>query len=300
MREEIKQFIEKRPEVKGAYGYGSGVFKQSGYTQKDKPQIDLILVVEDLKKWHLENIKLNKNDYSMIGNLFFHYAPISKIKGLTGVAYLSNIKEDGKIYKYGTIEEKDLELYLNNWKSFYLPGRFQKAILPIIESQKITVANQNNREKVLLTALLTLSDEKHKLIDVYTQICGLSYLGDTRMKFAENPRKVLNIVEGSFNSLKEIYGTSNQYFKTNRKEEVSIDYPKIMNDIDKLPECLLEYLGDVISTKDLKKIREKILEYFTELNKKESSMQTVKGIYTNGVVRSISYASQKVLKKIKK
>ena len=35
------------------------MFKQSGYTNKDKPQIDLILVVDDLKKWHLENMKLN-------------------------------------------------------------------------------------------------------------------------------------------------------------------------------------------------------------------------------------------------
>ncbi len=299
MKDEIKEFIEKRPKVKGAYGYGSGVFKQSGYTKKDKPQVDLILVVDDLKQWHLKNMKMNRKDYSLIGRLFFCYASISKIKGLTGIAYLSNIKENGKIYKYGTIEEKDLEFYLNTWKSFYLPGRFQKAVLPIIESKKITIANQKNRESVLFTALLTLPEGKHQLIDVYTQICGLSYLGDTRMKFAENPRKVLNIVEGSFDSLKKIYGTSNDYFKPT-KEFVSIDDAKMIHDINKLPKYLLEYLDDVLATKDISIIRKKILEYFTELNKKESSLQTVKGIYTNGIVRSISYASQKILKKIKK
>lgn len=300
MIEEMKRFIEKRPEVKGAYGYGSGVFKQSGYSKKDKPQIDLIFAIDDLKKWHLENMKLNPKDYSFMGKIFFKNAPIAKLKGTTGIVYLSNIYEDGKVYKYGTIEEKDLENYLNTWESFYLPGRFQKAILPVIESKKITEANEKNRASVLLTALLTLPEDRHQLIDIYTQICGLSYLGDTRMKFAENPRKVLNIVEGSFDSLKEIYGTNNQYFKTNKQDEVTINNKKIMQDIDLLPECLIKYLGDDIYSNDKEIISMKILEYFTELNKKESSMQTIKGLYSNGFTRSIQYASQKVLKKIKK
>jgi translocator assembly and maintenance protein 41 len=297
--EKIKKFIEKRPKVKAAYGYGSGVFKQTGYTDKDKPQIDLILVVDDLKKWHLENMKLNPKDYSFIGKLFFKYASISKLKGLTGITYLSNILEMGSVYKYGTIEEKDLVNYLNTWESFYLPGRFQKRLLPIIESKKITTMNLKNRESVLFTALLTLPKDKNKLIDIYTQICGLSYLGDTRMKFAENPRKVLNIVEGSFDSFKDIYGTSNDYFKIDKNDNVIIDYSKLKKDIDKLPKCLLEYLGN-IEKQDLSITREKILEYFTLLNKKESSKQTIKGIFTNGIVRSIKYASKKVLKKIKK
>lgn len=299
--EKIKKFINKRPKLKGAYGYGSGVFKQSGYTDKDKPQIDMIFVVDDLKKWHLENIKLNPKDYSLTAKLYFKSASVSKLKGNTGIVYLSNILEDGSIYKYGTIEEKDLERYLDTWESFYLPGRFQKTILPIIESKKIAKINGKNRESALFTALLTLPDkeEKYKLIDVYTQICGLSYLGDTRMKFAENPRKVLNIVEGSYDIFKDIYKIENAYFKTNKKDEITVDYDKLMKDINKLPKCLLDYLGD-LEKLDRNSIREKILAYFTELNKNESSKQTIKGLYSNGLVRSINYASKKVLKKIKK
>ena len=120
------------------------------------------------------------------------------------------------------------------------------------------------------------------------------------MKFAENPRKVLNIVEGSYDKFKEIYGTSNSYFKTNKKEEITIDYEKLMKDIRKLPKCLLEYLKEDIKNNDINVIREKILMYFTELNKKESSKQTQKGLYSNGLIRSINYASKKVMKKIKK
>ena len=297
--DKIKKFIEKRPKVKGVYGYGSGVFKQSGYTDRDKPQIDMIFIVDDLKKWHLKNIRLNPKDYSFTAKLYFKNASISKLKGNTGIVYLSNIVEEGSVYKYGTIEEKDLEKYLQNWESFYLPGRFQKMVLPIIESDKITKMNEKNRESALFTALLTLPEDKNKLIDIYTQICGLSYLGDTRMKFAENPRKVLNIVEGSYDIFKNIYGTNNSYFKTNKKDEVTIDYAKLMKDIDKLPKSLLEYLEEDIENQNRDSIREKILTYFTELNKKESSKQTIKGLYSNGIIRSIKYASQKVLKKIK-
>lgn len=295
----IKAFVLKRPKVKAAYGYGSGVFKQTGYTDADKPQIDLILVVKDLKKWHLENMKKNPKDYSFIGKIFYKYASITNLKGKTGVTYLSNIEEDGNVYKYGTIEESDLLNYLDTWESFYIPGRFQKRILPIIESQNISDINQKNRENVLFTALLTLPNDKNQLIDVYTQICGLSYLGDTRMKFAENPRKVLNIVEGSYNSFLEIYGDGNDYFKINKKGEVKVNREKLLSDIDKLPSCLCQYLKKNIENYNIETIKEQILEYFTRLNQLESSKQTVKGLWTNGIVRSLKYAFQKILKKIK-
>lgn len=295
----LEEFISKRPKVKAAYGYGSGVFKQTGYTEKDKPQIDLILVVRDLKQWHLENMRKNPHDYSFMGKLYYKYASINSLKGKTGITYLSNIEENGSVYKFGTIEEKDLLKYLNTWESFYIPGRFQKRILPIIESEKISDMNQKNRENVLLTALLTLPDSKNNLIDVYTQICGLSYLGDTRMKFAENPRKVLNIVEGSYDSFLEIYGKGNSYFTVNKKNEVKIDYKKLLSDIHKLPICLYQYLEKNIEEYNIEEVRKKILAYFTELNKLESSKQTIKGLWTNGPVRSIQYAFQKVLKKIK-
>lgn len=295
---EIEKFIKKRPDVKAAYGYGSGIFKQSGYTDKDKPQIDLILVVDNLKDWHLKNIKLNPKDYSFTGKVFFKNASESKLKGNTGITYLSNIEENNLVFKYGTIELKDLEKYLTTWESFYLPGRFQKSVYPVVENKSLAKKIDINRQKALYTALLTLPDDKNNLIDIYVQICGLSYLGDTRMKFAENPRKVLNIVEGSLDKFKEIYKTENEYFKIDKNNEIVINYNKLYSDINKLPSSLLEYLGDDIKDKEV--VKEKILAYFTELNKEESTKQTIKGIYTNGIVRSVKYASKKVLKKIKK
>lgn len=299
--EQIKSFIEKRPKVQGAYGYGSGIFRQSGYTTKDRPQIDLILVVDDLKEWHKENMMRNPHDYSFIGKLFFKYASIDRIKGCTGIVYLSNIMQNGLVYKYGTIEESDLLSHLEKWDSFYVPGRFQKRILTVVENQVITKSNDENRKNVMCTALLTLPVDKNRLIDVYTQICGLSYLGDTRMKFAENPRKVLNIVEGSYDSFEEIYPLANPYCVLNDDGTISIDRVKLLEEIHNLPDSLVEYVCDTISDDgDLIVIQNKILEYFTNINKKESIRQTFKGLCTNGIVRSIKYASKKIIKKIKK
>ncbi len=297
---EFQKFIQKRPTVKAAYGYGSGVFQQSGYQKNDHPQIDFIFVVEDLKKWHFENMKRNPKDYSWFGKLFFRYASISKLKGRTGITYLSNILENGNLYKYGTIEEKDFMRYLETWESFYVPGRFQKTILPLVENQKIKAYNQKNREQVLKVALLTLPVEKEKkLVDVYTQICGLSYFGDTRMRFAENPKKVSNIVAGSFEKYHDIYGEKNSYFHLDQKGEIVIDYPLLMQNLSSLPSSLRKELEEENVTQDLEQVQQKILFYFTKLNKKESMQQTIKGIFTNGPVRSIQYAFQKIKKKWK-
>ena len=91
MKEQILDFLSCRPKVIAAYGDGSGVFKQAGYSSKDKPQLDLILIVDDVKEWHLENIKKNPKDYSFIGKMYFKLTRKSKLIGKTGVSYLSNI-----------------------------------------------------------------------------------------------------------------------------------------------------------------------------------------------------------------
>ena len=294
----ISEFVEKRPKCYASFGYGSGIFKQSGYTSKDKPQLDLIIVVDNLKKWHLENMKINKKDYSFIGKLFFKYAKISKLKGNTGITYVSNIKENGNIYKYGTIEKKDLLEYLENWNSFYLPGRFQKIVYPINSNEELDKKIEENRRNALLLAAFLNNKEETTKKDIFVTLCGLSYLGDTRMKFAENPRKVLNIVEGSYDEFIKIYEFDNKYFNLDN-DKVIVDFDNIKKDLKLLPSGLINYLGKDINKED-DIIRKKILSYFTQLNKKESSKQTIKGIYTNGICRSLIYASKKVMKKLKK
>lgn len=59
----------KLPPILYGFGYGSGVIPQAGYLySKDKyPLIDLILVVDNLSRWHKENLIENPKFYT--GNL---------------------------------------------------------------------------------------------------------------------------------------------------------------------------------------------------------------------------------------
>ena len=230
----IKSFINKRPKVVAAFGYGSGIFKQSGYTSKDKPQIDLIFVVEDIRKWHIENMKVNKKDYSFTGRNFFKHGSISKLKGNTGITYVSNILENGNVFKYGTIEENDLKDYLLTWRSFYLPGRFQKTIYPIVEANELNNIIVKNRDNALLLASYLVNSDTVTKKDLLVILCGLSYLGDTRMKFAENPRKVLNIVEGSYDKFLELYDFNKPYL-TLKDDYLIIDKSLVKKELVNLP-----------------------------------------------------------------
>lgn len=283
MKDFIKEFLNERPEVVAAFGYGSGVFKQLGYDSKEKPQIDLILIVNDMKLWHKENIKKNPKDYSFIGRNFFLNSSLDEIKGITGITYQSNIEYKGHLFKYGIIEYGDFVRHMQTWDSFYVPGRFQKPILTIKSNNFIDELILQNRRNACKVGLLCLNNKDLK--DLYLTICNLSYSGDTRMKVAENPKKVDNIVSASYDKFNEMYNFNDLYQKNGERIEYEID-------IDELPSSLEKYIKD-------DKTKEKVMEYLSDLNRKESSLQTMKGIKTNGIVKSLRYGLAKVLKKFR-
>lgn len=283
MKDFIKEFLNERPEVVAAFGYGSGVFKQLGYDSKEKPQIDLILIVNDMKLWHKENIKKNPKDYSFIGRNFFLNSSLDEIKGITGITYQSNIEYKGHLFKYGIIEYGDFVRHMQTWDSFYVPGRFQKPILTIKSNNFIDELILQNRRNACKVGLLCLNNKDLK--DLYLTICNLSYSGDTRMKVAENPKKVENIVGASYDKFNEMYNFNDLYQKNGERSEYEID-------IDELPSSLEKYIKD-------DKTKEKVMEYLSDLNRKESSLQTMKGIKTNGIIKSLRYGLAKVLKKFR-
>lgn len=283
MKDFIKEFLNERPEVVAAFGYGSGVFKQLGYDSKEKPQIDLILIVNDMKLWHKENIKKNPKDYSFIGRNFFLNSSLDEIKGITGITYQSNIEYKGHLFKYGIIEYGDFVRHMQTWDSFYVPGRFQKPVLTIKSNNFIDELILQNRRNACKVGLLCLNNKDLK--DLYLTICNLSYSGDTRMKVAENPKKVDNIVGASYDKFNEMYNFNDLYQKNGERIEYEID-------IDELPSSLEKYIKD-------DKTKEKVMEYLSDLNRRESSLQTMKGIKTNGIVKSLRYGLAKVLKKFR-
>ena len=60
---DAEKLIEKyKPDF--AMAYGSGVFRQEGYSKDDKPMVDFIFGVDNALEWHKRNLQKNGEDYS--------------------------------------------------------------------------------------------------------------------------------------------------------------------------------------------------------------------------------------------
>ena len=68
---EFEQYLSKLPEYDFAVTYGSGVFKQIGYSDKDhkNAMLDVIIGVKDPIEWHRMNMQLNPDHYSFFRHL---------------------------------------------------------------------------------------------------------------------------------------------------------------------------------------------------------------------------------------
>ena len=290
--EEIRQFIENRPDVRAAYGYGSKIFKQENAITTDS-LIDLIFVVDNIKDWHLKNLQENPSDYSLIGTKFFTNAASKTIKGSTGIAYVSDIEENGLRYKFGTIEYKDLFSYLQTWESFYVPGRFQKTIYPYVEDVELNQAILLNRKKALLVASYLTEKGLVSKEELFETLVNLSYMGDPRMKLGETPEKVKNIVQGAYDEFNKIYNFETPYIK-DLGDKVLIKQEYLIDQYTNLPLYVKRYINH--SGNDL--INKEIIKYLTNLNHDEAWEMMLKAPLTNGIVRSAMYGARKVKKGI--
>ena len=294
----ITSFVKNRPESLGAYGYGSGVFRQSGYGIKDDPQIDLIFLVEDLKDWHLENMRVNKDDYSLLGKLYVNVSSLKRLKGRNRITYYSQIYENGYRFKYGVMEEEDFLSFLDSWDNFFIAGRFQKPVLQIKGTEKEEEAIKKNKRQALLVAAL-MSPAKLSKVDFYKILCSLSYNGTLRMYVAENPHKVDNIVTGSYDRLNELYDLDVDFIKELDNDMIEIDHMMAIRHIKELPIGLLKYLYENnCDFLNIISIREGINNYLSIHNKIEEINQTIDSIKTNGIVRSAPYLLAKVKKRV--
>lgn len=296
-KDTIKRFADKRPEARAVFGYGSGVFKQD--IPVGKPQTDVIFVVDDIRQWHKDNMSENSGDYSLIGRLHLSSDNVERIKGKNFVTYVSDVKgNDGNTFKYGVVENGDFQRGLCTWDNMFLVGRFHKPILDVLSNEKVREVIDKNRDRAFRVACI-LSNPVTDKESIFRMLCGLSYLGDARMRIAENPNKVQNIVRGNFPNLENIYKFNEPYVKLMANGVVLISHEQLLAEILELPECLVNYLAEVnTDLKDLDSVRQHILEYVVRHNRVESKAQIVEGIKTNGIVRSVPYALSKVKKKL--
>lgn len=218
--------------------YGSAVFKQyksvgnnNTNTQEQDTLLDIIIVVDDSIKFHKYNRIHNKSHYSFIARLL----PIKLLIKLqqyggniyfnTDVALADNIR-----IKYGIIDINDMYKDLNEYDSIYISGRLHKPVKILNITPNPQQYNTHNNELLqhalqsnltyaltisllLLTTDPAINNKLHSTTDtitidekqLYTTICGLSYTGDIRMRYGENPNKVNNIVNNNLQHFIKLY-----------------------------------------------------------------------------------------------
>lgn len=207
----LKQF----PPVVFAFAYGSGVIEQNEYFQghlpphpqettdgsskgaaaaATMPMVDLIFAVDDSASWHLANIAMNPS----------HYTPFLPISATHTAKFQEGIpahlwfntyipmnlaRHPGRHMKYGVISRDHLLQDLSAWTDLYAAGRLHKPVRILRGDPQIERCMETNREQAVRSSLLLLP-ERFSDLQLYLTIASLSYGGDPRMLFGENPRKV--------------------------------------------------------------------------------------------------------------
>lgn len=288
--EYAKEIVDNREGVIAAYGYGSAFSHQSGYSAKTKKSLDMIFVVDNLKKWNENNFKLHPRDYTKYTKAIFKCAPKAFLTNNTSVIY--NVINDryDKDFKYGLIEKERLLDDLKTWKHFYVCGRLQKPIYILKSNSEIDQAINLNRKYALLVSLLILNREVVKVSELLEQICHLSYDGDVRTLFAENPNKVKNIVNGSYDELVNMY--CNNEFVDKKGQFVFVNLDRVYDELNNLPSDLMKKY-DIHS----KRYDDYLKKELNHKNLKESMAHPVKQFLVSGFSTCRKYMKEKVKKK---
>ncbi|CUS24331.1 LAQU0S15e02102g1_1 [Lachancea quebecensis] len=264
-----------RAPVKYAFGYGSGVFQQSGYSKtQEAPQIDLILGVSHPEHFHSLNMRQNPHHYSSLR--YFGSQFVSKFQEIgAGIYFNPFVDINGQTVKYGVVSMENLLKDVATWDSFYLAGRLQKPVKVLKNDLSVQYWNQLNLKAAATLAKHLMPQDPTKPLDeleFYTQITALSYVGDIRYKVGgENPDKVKNIVEKNFAQFQE-------YYKPIYKDV-------IVNNSHYLPRGFTF---------------ENSIQLLESRIFRTSTLQTLKGIFTAGITKSIRYAWAKKLKAMKR
>lgn len=203
MIERSSDILSSFPPVEFAFTYGSGAVEQGGYSYKGKasdlPMIDFIFVVKDSEEWHRDNMELNPSHYSSLlpmNSKMVAYVQ-DKIPAhcwFNAYVPIAHGPQAGRMMKYGVISKKQVMRDLTTWNTLYIAGRLHKPVNIIQSNADIEDALAGNRNQALRTALLMLP-ETFTETELYMAIASLSYIGDPRMFFGENPKKVRSAIQ---------------------------------------------------------------------------------------------------------
>lgn len=308
---------------------------EAGPATSRRKMIDLVVAVDNPFRWHQANLTKNPDHYSFLR--WLGAAKIAQVQQQYGAKVYYNTQiliGDGDYFKYGVIGTDDLISDLENWDSLYISGRLHKPTLTLQQSDnnRLRKALQSNHKSALHTALLllkpTFSEEQ-----LYLTIAGLSYEGDFRMLIGEDPQKVAKLVRPQIENFRQIYlpiVESDPRFKKyvtvggGGQWKQDCHQAAVKWHLDQLPKQLRRLVAkDYMASAALGGVETQIaVEHFNtddvmlqlamdkryqnvvqpsvrRLVSRSSWSQSLKGILTAGLAKSVSYSSAKLEKMFK-
>ena len=149
------------PPVSYAFAYGSGVFRQRNYSDKQasSAMTDVVLAVEDPAAWHAENLSRNREHYS--GLAWFGPSAIAAVQRRGAGLYFNPYARvsSGRLLKYGVVSRGVLEDDLSHWNSLYVAGRMHKPVRVLRDHADTAALAAVNHRSALTAALLMLPAE---------------------------------------------------------------------------------------------------------------------------------------------
>lgn len=290
------------------FAYGSGVKKQSGYTEADLKDtlIDLIFCVDDPLQWHKQNMAANPSHYSFmrllgpsaVANFQTNYGAKMYCNTLVPIG-------DNCTIKYGVITTNDLCNDLNRWTDLYVAGRLHKPVTALTapNAPRIHEAIEQNLKSAIRVALLLLP-AAFSYYDLFYEIAQMSYKGDFRMVFGENKDKVRNIVRPQLDEFVQLYQPHLKQFSHCLHVPNSVDFRSDQIEQSKSDDTIELHLRDlpgnlasrIDNTRRNFDLEKRVRAAMAQIVCRSSITQSLKNIPTAGVSKSLRYSWRKVLK----
>lgn len=287
IQEETQELISILPEVNSVTTYGSGYFKQDGKADEEK-SMDLIVSVDNPSKWHAQNFCQNPEMY--MESRWDKLIDLSEIKkqsytvsfpGSMGCFFTTFGNHE---YKIMVVDKRLLYRDLKNWSYFSLAGRFQKQTALLVDNSDgvLPALMRLNYKSAARAAFLMSESDILDSREFLENIVSLSYLGDVRRIFhCEDPNKIPNIVEGSYEFLEETYLGLPEFYVDWVENENGIeglvyrvldDEGALAQQIAELPSSLRNYLYNVIPKElnDRKVVAKTIRRFFRDIDLQSS------------------------------
>ncbi|XP_076253950.1 phosphatidate cytidylyltransferase, mitochondrial [Rhynchophorus ferrugineus] len=318
------------------FAYGSGVKKQLQNEDKQN-MIDIIFTVKDPAAWHEANLKLNPSNYSGLKYLGHEFVSRYQKNFGAKVYFNTLVPMDEYLIKYGVVANSDLVTDLLEWSYLYLAGRLHKPVEIVKRplDPELETALQLNLQSAVHAALAILP-ETFSEYEFYHTISNLSYLGDFRMIFGEKKNKVENIVKAQMTSFRSLYKpfllnlqdyVDFPMFKDiknieNNEEKEDNEYSILcaqdvsplakLHHLNQLPRWPQKALTRFWNKGNFRQDTEDVLraiaydpdcgtivsQRINEIVWSSSVSQSIKGILTAGILKSVKYSSRKIKKMI--